>query len=331
MNYFNVLLVASCFQAMVYLRGKTLNNGLLESTAPVHKIPSEIIRQHLIDDSLGLANSISYPIVNEVNVQFRRLTPQEKAKLKELYNDGVSVAEIAKRLRIKLDTVRMQITRAIKRGECLPRSNSRYLIPSRVITLEDKAAIESMYNDGVSTTEIAKRLGIKKDTVRMHITRAIIRGEWTPHSKRLDLKPKHKASIVSTHNNGVSESIISNSLGINRDTRSKHISRARRLPLRNILNHDNSISSAIGNDFDLSSSPVGGIKLDPSEAKVAESNVLEGKLNDLPHKLVGGLKPANEDPKVEDQKWKEFEQILDDFYTEYGPSLETFGMSPSEI
>ena len=173
-------------------------------------------------------------LVYKVKIKSKRLEERYKLIIK-LYNDGVSISEMARKIGVSEGTIRRNIA-TLRNQNKLPK-----LAPRKVITKSDSKEREEeyrqiidLYNQYLSIKEISKRTGLSSATVSRYISIMIEEGSLKARNKkRVKTKAKkakeeeikaRQEKIIEWYNEGITIEEMAKKLGVNRVTVSRYVS-----------------------------------------------------------------------------------------------------------
>ena len=172
---------------------------------------------------VGTINIYTKKLRKEGIIQSRKLIKsiemqETKEKILELYNQGIKIEEIAK----KLDLSDSTVYRAIRK------LNDERKV-SGFSKKERKEMALELYNEGIEIKEIAKRLNVTVETINTYIKELEKEGRIEKRNlsrksiKKKEKKEKNKEKILELHNIGLGVKEIENRLNLSDTTVYKYI------------------------------------------------------------------------------------------------------------
>ena len=189
------------------------------------------ISKGTIDNTLSKARKQGLKIRDGIKNGIRKIRSEERAKkIVELWNSGLSRAEISNQLGISKSTIDKTLSKAREQGLTI-----RDGIKERHIKSEEIAEkIVELWNSGLSIDEISNRLEIKKTTVYRKLYTAKKQGLEVRDekiSRQIKIEERFK-KIIELWNLGLSRTEISNQLRISKAIIDNTLSKARKQGLK---------------------------------------------------------------------------------------------------
>ena len=117
--------------------------------------------------------------MTSTHARWRIWTPDEERRLVELYQSGVAIEDIARRLQRSTHAVEVRATKIRRRGTFAsfgPRGRAR------TWTTDEERRLIELYRSGSSFKDICRRLGRSRDSVSWRASEIRRRGVFVPYA-----------------------------------------------------------------------------------------------------------------------------------------------------
>lgn len=220
------------------LRTIAESDGLSELKREIVRLYREGLSTYKIADSLGITSShVRYHLkkaeeAGEIVLQNTRAESEEfyadlRKEIVRLYEEDFSIAEIAEKLNISPKSVKVHMANARKEG------STEYRVVGRRpghgnITDETRKEMVRLYEEGLSISEICKKLNITRNTLRRHLKKAERNGEITLQQRGNTSKVDLRKEIIELAKEGLKIAEIAEKLNMSSNAVKKQIGKAKK-------------------------------------------------------------------------------------------------------